>query len=79
MTIKPERTDVRGSRLSRRGFLKILSAVGVTAVVAGWAISQTILKWQIGEFLALPPLGGNAQKADNEAYAGSEVKLTIDF
>jgi acetyl esterase/lipase len=77
MTINPKRTDSRRSRLSRRDFLKILSAVGVTAVVAGWGISQTKLIWQIGEFLALASLGGKAQNADNEAYAGSEVKLTF--
>ena len=68
---------LRGSLLSRRGFLKILAAVGVTAVIAGWGISRTKLMWQIGEFLALASLGGKAQKANNEAYAGSEVKLTF--
>jgi acetyl esterase/lipase len=77
MTINPKRTDSRMSRLCRRDFLKILSAVGVTAVVAGWGISRTKLMWQIGEFQALASLGGKSQKADNEAYAGSEVKLSF--
>lgn len=77
MTINPKRTDSHMLRLSRRDFLKFLSAVGVTAVVAGWGISRTKLMWQIGEFQALASLGGKAQKADNEAYAGSEVKLTF--
>lgn len=67
----------RGPKLSRRGFVGVLTAVGVTTALAGWGISQTKLKWQIGEFLALASLGGKSQKANKAGYAGSEAKVAF--
>ena len=63
------------NKVSRRDFLKIISILGTTAVLAGWGISRTKFMWQIGEFMALASLGGKAQKANDKKYDGKEITI----
>lgn len=65
----------RLKKISRRDFLKILSALGITAAISGWGITKTKFMWQIGEFMALASLGDKAQKANDQKYSGTEVKI----
>lgn len=66
-----------GSQLSRRDFLKIFSVFGATAVLAGWEINRTKWMWRVGESLGLVSLRREIHEANNQEYAGAEVRISF--